>query len=72
MRDEEVDASGVVVEAAAAVGGLMVVDALGGEANLENALRFVVLDERGPMTSARSPLSCGVSRYDCSLFEKNY
>jgi hypothetical protein len=47
LRNEEIDAAGVIVEATAAVGGLVVVNALGGEANLEDALRFVVLDERG-------------------------
>jgi hypothetical protein len=47
LRDEEINAVCVVVEASAAVGGLMVVDPVGGEANLEHALRFVVLNKRG-------------------------
>jgi hypothetical protein len=45
LRDEEIDAAGVVVESSAVVGGLMVVDSLGSEPNLEDALGFVVLDE---------------------------
>jgi len=47
LRDEEIDAAGVVVEAAAIVRGYSAVEALSGEADLEDALRFVVLYERG-------------------------
>ena len=47
LRDKEIDAARVVVEAAAIAGGQIAVEALGGEANLEHALRFVVPDERG-------------------------
>jgi MYXO-CTERM domain-containing protein len=47
LGNEEIDAACVVVEASAVVGGQMVVETLGGEANLKDALRFVVPNERG-------------------------
>ena len=46
LRDEEIDTPGVVVEAPAIICGQIAVEALSGNANLEDALRFVVLDER--------------------------
>ena len=46
LRNVEIDAAGVVVEARAIGGRHPRVDALGGHANLQNALRLVVLDER--------------------------
>ena len=47
LRDEKIDAAGVGVEALTVGRRQMVVDALGGEANLEHALRLVVLEQRG-------------------------
>ena len=47
LRNEEIDTAGVVVKAAAISSRQIEVNALCAEANLEHALCFVVLDERG-------------------------